>query len=231
MGMTTNHIKKAFAWSYSGLKAYETCPLQWQQVQLLKNFKGTEGPELLWGNRVHHAMHKTLKSDGKVPLPDEMLTYQGWVDSLLALPGHHYVEQKYAITKDFAPCEYFAHNVWYRGIGDFVVVDGTNALVLDWKTGKVLDDHVQLMLMAQLIFSHFSKVQSVQAQFVWLKFDTTSEREVTRQDIADNWIGLMDRVHSMQEAYETDVFIPQPSGLCRKHCPVQSCQYWGKGAY
>jgi hypothetical protein len=121
--------------------------------------------------------------------------------------------------------------VWYRGIGDFVVVDGSNALVLDWKTGKVLDDPVQLMLMAQLIFSHYPQVKSVNAQFVWLKFDCTSEQTVTRQDIANNWIGLMDRVNAMKEAYETDVFVPKPSGLCRKHCPVRSCQYHGKGNY
>jgi hypothetical protein len=224
-------LKKAFAWSYSGLRAFETCPLQWQQVMLLKNFRSEKGPELIWGDRVHKALHKTLDSGGKVPLPDEMLVYQGWVESLLSLPGHHYVEQKYAITKDFAPCEYYAPAVWYRGIGDFVVVDGSNALVLDWKTGKVLDDPVQLMLMAQLIFSHYPKVKSVQAQFVWLKFDCTSEQEVTRQDIANNWIGLMDRVNAMKEAYETDVFVPKPSGLCRKHCPVRTCQYHGRGSF
>jgi PD-(D/E)XK nuclease superfamily len=224
-------LKKAFAWSYSQLKAYETCAFQWQQVQLLKNFKGTEGPELIWGNRVHHAMHKTLKPGSTVPLPDELILYKPWVDSILALPGTRYVEQKYAITKDFAPCEYFAHNVWFRGIGDVVVVSGSVAYVGDWKTGKVLDDPVQLLLMAQLIFSHFPKVKRVQAQFIWLKFDCSSEQVVTRQDIADNWVGLMDRVRAMTEAYDTDNFPKNPSGLCRKHCPVRSCQYWGKGSH
>jgi hypothetical protein len=221
-------IKKAFAWSYSQLKAYETCAFQWQQVQLLKNFKGVEGPELLWGNRVHHAIAASLKN-GTV-LPDEMRPYQSWLDSIRALPGTLYVEQKYAITKAFAPCDYFAPGVWFRGIGDVVVINGSVALCVDWKTGKVLDDPVQLMLMAQLIFSHFPKVKRVQVQFIWLKFDCSSEQIVTRRDIANNWLGLIDRVRAMTEAYETDNFPKNPSGLCRKHCPVRSCQYWGIGS-
>lgn len=222
-------LKKAFAWSYSQLRAYESCALQWQQTTLLKNFRSEKGPEALWGDRVHQAFHKTLA--GNTPLPDEMLTYQKWVDYVKRIEGDRYVEQKYAITRDFAPCEYFHPKVWFRGIGDVVVVNGPVAIVIDWKTGKVLDDPVQLMLMAQLIFSHFPQVKRVIAQFVWLKFDCTSEQVVTRQDIADNWIGLMERVKSMQNAYETDVFPPNPSGLCRKHCPVQSCKYWGKGSF
>jgi hypothetical protein len=221
-------LKKAFAWSYSQLKAYETCAFQWQQVNLLKNFKGTEGPELIWGNRVHKAIATTLK--GSPPLPDEMLIYQGWLDSIKKLPGILHVEQKYAITKDFAPCEYFAPNVWFRGIGDVVLIHGKVAYVGDWKTGKVLDDHVQLMLMAQLVFSHFPEVELIQAQFIWLKFDCSSQKVLSRQDVADNWIGLMDRVKSMQNAFDTDTFPKNPSGLCRKHCPVRSCEFWGVGS-
>lgn len=223
-------LKKAFAWSYSGLKAFELCALQWQQVQLLKNFKSEKGPELQWGDRVHLAFKKTLQINGP-PLPDEMLVYQKWVNYVKSFTGDRYVEQKYAITKDFAPCEYFHPTVWARGIGDVVLIDGRVATVIDWKTGKVLDDPVQLMLLAQLVFSHFPAVTRVIAQFVWLKFDATSEQVVTRQDIANNWVGLLERVHSMQVAYDTGVFPPKPSGLCKRHCPVRTCQYHGKGSY
>lgn len=222
-------VKKAFAWSYSGLKAFESCARQYNEVQRLKNFKGTQGPELIWGDRVHKALHKTLQ-DG-VPLPDEMLMYQGWVDKVKAGPGKLYVEQKYALTKDFRPTTYFAHDVWFRGIGDVVRVDGSVALVLDWKTGKVLDDPVQLLLMALCIFNHFPKVQRVRSEFIWLKFDAQSSEVFTRESIADQLVGVLDRVHAMKDAYDTDNYPPHPSGLCRKHCPVASCQYWGKGSF
>lgn len=222
-------IKKAFAWSYSGLKAFETCARQFHEVQIRKSFKGTKGPELLWGDRVHKAIAATLAEN--VAIPDEMLLYKPWIEKVRIGPGQLYVEQKYALTKEFKPTTYFSSDVWYRGIGDAVRIYGSVALVVDWKTGKVLDDPVQLLLMALCIFNHFPKVQRVKAVFVWLKYDTQSEQIFTRQEIADSMVGVLDRVHSMKEAYDTDNYPPNPSGLCRKHCPVTSCQYWGKGSF
>ena len=222
-------IKKAFAWSYSGLKAFETCARQYNEVQRLKNFKGTKGPELVWGDRVHKALAAALADN--VALPDEMMLYREWLEKVRVGPGQLYVEQKYALTKDFRPTTYFASDVWFRGIGDAVRVYGSVALVVDWKTGKVLDDPVQLLLMALCVFNHFPKVQRVKCAFVWLKYDTQSQMVFSRQEMADNLIGVLDRVSAMHYAYVTDDYPPHPSGLCRKHCPVASCQYWGKGSF
>src|SRR5512141_2003285 len=129
-------LNKPFTWSYSNLKAFESCALQFREVNLLKNYEGTRGPELLWGDRVHKAIAAALEK--KAPLPDEMLIYKEWVDKILAGPGKLYVEQKYALTRDFKPTTFFARDVWFRGIGDVGRVHGSVALVLDWKTGKVL---------------------------------------------------------------------------------------------
>jgi hypothetical protein len=35
----------------------------------------------------------------------------------------------------------------------------------------------------------------------------------------------------MQKAVRTNNFPPRPSGLCKRHCAVTGCQYYGKGAY
>lgn len=222
-------LAKAFAWSYSGLKSFESCALQFKEVNLLKNFKGTKGPEMIWGDRVHKAFAAHLQHG--TPLPDEMLIYRPWMDKMKAEPGTLYVEQKYALNKDFRPTTYFAADVWYRGIGDVVCVDGSVAFVVDWKTGKVLDDPVQLLLMALCVFNHFPKVQRVKTAFVWLKFDTKNELVFTRKAMADELVGVLDRVHAMKDAYDTDNYPPHPSGLCKRHCPVSTCQYWQKGSF
>ncbi len=222
-------MKKPFTWSFSGLGDYETCPLRWNEVKLLKHFQDTPGPEMLWGNRVHQAIAETLNPGA--PLPVEMAMYQEWVDMVKSLPGKLYVEQKYAIDKDFQPTTYFADNVWYRGIGDAVKVSGTRAAILDWKTGKIKVDSVQLMLMAQCVFSHFPEVEKVHTGFVWLKENCTSPAEFTRRDVADQWPALLLRVASMRLAYEDENFPPKPSGLCKKHCPVTTCKYHGKGSF
>lgn len=218
---------KPFAWSFSKLKNFETCPKRYHEIDVLKNVKEPESDQLAWGNRVHAALAATL---GKgVPLPDEMKAYQSWVDKVAAGPGKLYVEQKYAITRDFKPTSYFAPDVWYRGIGDVVRIDGPVGLVLDWKTGAIKIDSVQLMLMAQCLFSYFPTLQKVRSEYIWLQEDTNTPEIFTRQDLANAWVGLLDRVQTLEDAGKTLSYPPKPSGLCRRHCPVNSCPYWGKG--
>ncbi len=242
--------KKEFAWSYSKLKNFANCPKKYYEVDVAKNYAeaGSDDPNtpLNYGNRAHAmfaaALTKTLpdlknyivsdEDAGRLRagvMPAEFKDYQPWVDRVLAGPGQLLVEQKYAITRDFKATTYFAKDVWYRGIGDVVRIDGPVALVLDWKAGKVLVDSVQLMLMAQCIFSHYPEVQLVRSEFVWLKDDCTTPEVFTRQEVADNWVSLMERVNALEMAHKLQDYPPKPSGLCKSWCPVVSCPYHGKG--
>lgn len=219
--------KKPFTWSFSKLKNYETCGHRHNEVDNLKNFSDAGGEALEWGNSVHKSMADTLGKN--IPLPVEMQSYQKWVDPVKAGPGILLVEQKYAITREFEKTTYFAPNVWYRGIGDVVRLDGPVGLVLDWKTGAIKSDSVQLMLMAQCLFSHFPELQRVRSEFIWLAEDTHTHEVFSREDMADGWIGLLDRVGLLENAYNTGIYSMKPGGLCRKYCPVKSCQFHGKG--
>ena len=229
-------MAKAFAWSYSKIKNFETCPLKHQQVDLLKNFSEGESEQLKWGDTVHktfaHILNGDINADGKPwTLPVEMLPYQKWIDKVGKIPGKLYVENKYALDKDFRPTSWFGPSAWYRGIADVVKVAGTSAAVLDWKTGAIKDDPIQLMLMAQCVFSNFPELKRVHTAFVWLQEDTTTPAAYERSDMAEGWAGLFDRVHAYENAIKTNVFQPKPSGLCRKWCPVKTCQFHGKGAF
>lgn len=232
---------KEWAWSYSKLKNYEECPKKHYEVDLAKTYVESQSDDpdspLNWGNRVHDALKNALK--GIEPLSAEMAAYQKWVDAVLAGPGDLYVEQKYALTRQFQKTAYFADDVWYRGIGDVVRIDkpfmskGERyqlALVMDWKTGKILENPVQLMLMAQCLFSHYPSLTHVRSEFVWLKHDCTSPELFTRQEVAGQWVGLLDRVNALENAAKTNTYPPKPGRLCKNHCPVVSCTYHGKGS-
>lgn len=219
-------MSKEWAWSFSKIKNYETCEYRYQQVDVLKNYTDAGGAALTWGTNVHNTFAKALKT--KAPLPEEMRTYQPWIDRVLAGPGDLLIEQKYAIRKDFTPTAYFANDVWYRGIGDVVRIDDIVALVLDWKTGRIKEDSVQLALMAQCIFSHFPKVLRVRSEFVWLQEDTSTPEIFDRPDMAQLWMGLLPRVNALKTAHDTNTFHPKPSRLCREHCPVKNCIHHGK---
>jgi len=220
-------MAKQWAWSFSKLNNYETCAYRHQQVDLLKNFQDGDGEALVWGNQVHDAMKQALT--GTAPLPASMEYYQRWVDLVRAGPGELLVEQKYAIAKDFTKTAYFAPNVWYRGIADVVRIHGDIALALDWKTGRVKENSVQLALMAQCIFAHYPAVHHVRSEFIWLQEDCTTPEIYSRSDMANLWIALLPRVEKMETAALTKQYPPKPGGLCVKYCPVKSCQFWGKG--
>ena len=216
---------KEFAWSYSKLKNFETCPKRHLEVDIKKSFvEDTEN--LKWGNSAHDALAKACA--GKAPLPDDFNAFQKWIDAVRGGPGQLLVEQKYAIKRDFGPCTWFDHKTWYRGIADVVRVSGQVALAIDWKTGKVLSDSVQLMLMAQCIFTHFPEVQRVRTEFVWLAHDCTTPEVYSRQDVADGWVALLPRVQRLEQASKDQSYPPKPGRLCKNWCPVSSCPHNGK---
>lgn len=218
--------QKEWSWSYSKLKNFEVCPKRMYEVDITKAYADTGGEALTWGNAVHDALAKALRDN--VPLPAEMAAYQYWVDRVKRGTGQLFVEQKYAITRQFQKTTYFAKDVWYRGIGDVVRINKTVALVLDWKTGKILEDSVQLMLMAQCLFSHFPEIKHVRSSFVWLKEDCETPELLSRQEVADQWVGLLDRVNGLEQAHKQMNFPPKPGYLCQSYCPVTACAFHGK---
>lgn len=229
-------MAKPFSWSFSKLKGYETCPLQYQQTYLLKNFRdNTE--QLDWGEDVHKKIANALV--GNTPLPPELQDYEPWLAKVRKYKGIFEVEKQYAITKDFRPTPYFGPGVWFRCRGDLVVRDAPIGIILDWKTGNIRPDSIQLFCSAQAIFSHYPDIHRVVSKYAWLKEctkDTPEEDLVqtsemySREDMVKLWPGVLERVEQLREATESNTFPPNPScNLCRKWCPVTSCAYHGKG--
>jgi hypothetical protein len=104
---------------------------------------------------------------------------------------------------------------------------GPVAVVLDWKTGKILEDGIQLALMAQCVFAHHPDIQKIRTEFVWLKEDATTRADFTREDMVKVWAGLMPRVQTLEDAHKSAHFPPKPGYLCRKWCPVDACPNHG----
>lgn len=220
-------MAKAFAWSYSKLKNFDSCPKRHYEIDIAKTYREDDSDQLVWGDKVHKAFAAALKSTTGV-LPDEMKDYQSWIDRLRAGAGELMVEEKYALTKDFQPTEWFGPRVWMRGICDALRIDGPVALAVDWKTGKIKVDSTQLMLMAQCIFAHFPEVKVIKTKFVWLQEDCDTTETYYRSTIAEEWIPLLPRVEALENAAKTVDYPPKPGRLCAKWCPVTSCPYHGK---
>lgn len=230
MQVTTirSNAKKVQAWSYSRLKNYETCPKRHWHVDVAKDVREEESEQLLFGNQLHKAL--ALAIAGKEPLPVPFAGYQVWVDKVTSGVGDRtkiLTEQQLAIREDFSPTEWFGRDAWYRGIADVIKISGPVALVLDWKTGKIVEDGVQLALMAQCVFAHHPEVQKLRTEFIWLKDDATTRADFSRDDMVSVWASVLPRVHALLRAYEQKEFPPKPGYLCRRWCPVVSCPHHG----
>jgi hypothetical protein len=219
---------KPFTWSYSALKNYDSCPLRHKMIDLDKKFKDEESPALAAGWELHRAFEDRLK--GK-PLELGYTHYEPMLAKILSKPGKTYGEKKLAITNTFQPCGYFDPNVWFRTVVDCTKVspDNTEVSIFDWKTGKVAEDLTQLQLMSVTIFAHMPSVTYIKAGLVFVSFGKVEHAEFARESIPEIWSEIIPRVKELQRARDTQVYPPKPSGLCKRYCPVTSCQYHGKG--
>lgn len=223
---TTRNRPKPFAWSYSKLKNFESCPKKHWHVDVQKDFKEEESESQQWGNIAHKKLAERLSKG--TPLPAGMQHFEKWCERILVGGGDILVEQQLAIDKDFNACKWFGDDVWYRGIADVIKINGPVALAVDWKTGKILEDSVQLGLMAQCIFAHHPSIQRIRTEFIWLKEDASSRADFKRGDMAQLWRSIWTRVEQLKHAHETTSYPAKPGGLCRNWCPVKTCPHHGE---
>lgn len=219
-------VSKPFTWSYSRLKNFESCPKRHWEVDVAKAFKEAESEQLKWGNLVHKALDDAV-AKGKT-LPVGMEKYQPLVDRIRASPGKIVTEQQLAITTAFSPTGYFDRDVWYRAKIDVTLVQEPVAMVIDYKTGKILEDSVQLALAAAAIFAHYPTVQKIRSRFIWLADDCDTNEDFERKDMPAFWASIWPRIEALKHAHETTTYPAIPNRLCRNWCPVTSCPHNGR---
>lgn len=217
-------MSKKFAWSYTALTGYESCPKQHYHLKVKKDIREAPSAAMLEGQAAHKALEERVR-DLK-PLPKKYSQYEKLCKKFDATDGDVLVEQKLALDQDLNPTEFFARDVWLRGVLDVGVLKGKIGKVFDWKTGKRKPDNEQMKLFAAITFATYKTLEVVDTTFVWLKDKTTDKQRFTKDDEQIIWREFEPRVETMNEAYETGYFPPRPSGLCRGWCPVHDCKHW-----
>jgi hypothetical protein len=218
--------KKPFSFSFSRLKNYETCPRRHQQIDLLKNFKDEESETLVWGDQVHKMLAARL-GPRKEELPFAFKQFEVLAQRIEAIEGKLLVEQKYAITENLEACDYFSSKAWFRSIADVAVINPPVAAAIDFKSGKVIDDSVQLALMCGCIFAHYPDVHGIRSEYWWLRQDAITSANFKRSEMLGIWKSVWPRIEQLKLAYETNYYPPKPGGLCKRYCPVVNCEYHG----
>lgn len=212
-------------WSYSSLSSYESCPKRFNLVKITKEVTERAHAANDWGNQVHKALELAVK-DG-APLQTGFTQYAPLVKKIRDTEGRKFTEQRFGITKAFQPTEFFAKDVWFRGVLDLQIVRPTVAHTWDYKTGKVKTDGDQLKLFAAATFAQHPYVEKVKTAYLWLQHNKISAETYTKEDVPIIWQEFLPRVRRMEIALEKNNWPPNPSGLCG-WCPVgrSRCGFW-----
>jgi len=217
-------------WSFSKLKAFETCPKQFYHMKILREYPQIETEAMRYGTDVHLACEEYIR-DGKT-VPEKYGYVVPVLDALKRKQGDKLCEYELGLTENLEPCGFKDKDVWFRGIADLIILDKENKLawVIDYKTGKSARyaDKGQLELMALAVFKHFPEVEQVRGALLYLvsnEFVRDSYYQTDTRKLWNKWNG---KFGQMVIASDKDVWNPNPSGLCHKHCEVLECAHNGR---
>ena len=211
--------------SFSSLKMYENCPKRYYHQRVLKEVKDQGGEATIWGERVHKFLEDRLAK--ATELPQEVARYDPLCKSIIKLAegGELLVEQQLTLNEALETTSWFAKDAWMRSIVDVLVVQGAEAVMFDWKTGKRRPDFSQLELFALQVFKHYPDVKRVRTSFVWLKDLSMDHEQYTRDDEPELWSRLMNKVVRVEKSLASENWPAKPNGLCN-WCPCKNfCEY------
>lgn len=213
----------ALTHSYSAIKDFQGCGRRYHQVRILRKYKQSDTSATLYGTAVHKAFEEFILHG--TPLPESFQQFSAFVEPLTKFKGTILCEEKLGIRRDFTPCEFFAKDVWFRGVPDYLSIDEDKgvARVGDFKTGKSsrFADTSQLELMAAMVMAHYPKINKVRGALLFVVAKDVIKADFTRDqfpEIMSKWAGYAGNIEA---AVETQVWNARPSGLC-KFCPLPS---------
>jgi len=210
------------------MSTFQQCPRKYYRLRVVKDVKEPEAEHLIYGTEVHKAAEEYVR-DGK-EIPAKFAFIKPQLDMLMQIEGEKLCEHKMAMTKELDPCEYFAENVWWRGIADLIVLSGKVAYLIDYKTGKSAQyaDTKQLELLSLAVFRHFPEVEYIKAGLLFVVSKEFVQSEYTQEVQKDSWINWFGEINRLESCYENDTWNAKPNFSCRKFCPVTDCEHNGK---
>jgi len=214
-------------WSYSSLKTFEQCPKKYYHLRVVKDVKDEGSEATQYGQELHKAAEDYLKDN--TPIPPKFAYIQQVVDAIKEIPGEKHCELKLGVKRTdtgYEPCGFFDKDVWWRGIGDVVVVQDDVAFSLDYKTSKNAKyaDMKQLDILAAALFTHFPQIKKVKSALAFVVSNEFIHKEHFA-DMRDSYFATFEpELDRLAAAEESGVWNTNTGPLC-KFCPVHHCEH------
>lgn len=206
--------------SYSSIKLFENCPYRYMRQRVVKDIVDEGGEASINGERIHKFLEDRLKEN--LELPQEVAHYEPLCKAVeqISSTGELHIEKELVLNDNLQPTGWWDTDAWFRSKLDILVINGNDAVVMDWKTGKRKPDFFQMQIFAVQVFKHFPDVVRVKTSLVWLKDNKMDTETYTRLQANELWAEIIKRVNRIEKALEHDVWPAKPSGLCR-YCPAR----------
>lgn len=203
-------------YSYSKLADFKKCPRFFEAAHILKIVSRETMPALVKGRTIHKELEKAL-ADREV-LPPKGLQINGaiWYELIRAgaLP-----EVRLAVDKNFRDCDYFASDVYLRGIIDVLVRSNERILCLDWKSGKPgYTDVLQAQVYAAMLYAA-REIEKISFVYAYVCYGLQDHVVVNGKQAIEDVKKLIETIENTEE------FLPAPGFFCR-YCNVQDCEYY-----
>lgn len=196
--------------SYSSISLYNKCPRQWEWRYAHGQY-GPPNPAADRGTEIHALLEEFFRGAPYPSAVKALVPWQRFMEGLLKYEPKP--EAEWAVDEDWESCDYSNPGALMRGKVDLVYTDDVGTRhILDWKTGRVYDDHKkQGMAYVALDPEIRSKWRT---QFVYIDLPVqTAQWNYTIDDRVD----IKERLDNTIAAISADtVYEPTPSpGACR----------------
>ena len=216
---------KPVTWSHSALKDYEGCARRYHNVRILTKYPFEETEQIRYGKELHKAAEDYVKEDK--PIPEQFKFMVPILQALTRKAGRKFAEHQMALTSELKVCDWFAKDVWVRGVADLLIIDDDNltAWVVDYKTGNdKYPDRDQLTLMSLLVFAHFPHIRQVNSALLFVVKDSMVKAKMSYDEQERAWWDYRERVGRIEASSAANVWNPSQSPLCN-WCPCTDCEH------
>lgn len=204
---------------------FELCRKKYYHIKVAKDAKDADSDEANEGKNIHKALFARVVK-GK-PLPLVYRYMEKMAKKFADKKGEKHGELQFALNSEFVPCGWFDKETYVRAIIDLLIINGTHALVVDWKTGKVRPDFDQLKLSAAVLSKQMPELKTFTLAYVWVNQNDVSVIKMGVEHMTEVWADVLPRANEIVEALKTTDFPAEPNHLCKRYCPVTQCPHHG----
>lgn len=214
--------KPIIAWSFSALETFENCPRKFWATKIAKKVSDANTYNRA-GDFEHRAFEDYTKKG--LPLPASVQPFQPLLDRVRAAPGEKLYEHKMTIDAQFQVCDWRDGNrAMVRAAADMLIINGSKATYLDWKSGKFRPKDDQIELTSLMVFRHFPQVQQVAGGLVFYRYQQVHRHIVHVADAPALWAKFLARAAALEQAKKADEWPAKPNPLCA-YCPYKECPH------